>query len=52
MNKQNRSRLIDAESRLMVARRVEVGKMGEKDEEVKKDRLVVTELGYKEQHME
>ena len=51
MNKQNRNRLIDAESRLMVARRVEVGKMGEKDEEVKKDRLVVTESGYKEQHM-
>ena len=49
MNKQNRNRLIDTENVLMVARWERVRGMGEKGEEIKKYRLVVTEqsLGRK-----
>ena len=41
MNKQNRNRLIDTENKPMVARGVGVGEVGEKDEGIKKHKLVV-----------
>ena len=43
MNKRNRNRLIDTENILMVARWKGIEGMGEKVEEIKKYKLIVTE---------
>ena len=43
INKQNRSRLIATENRLTVFRGEGVGQLWEKREEIKQDKLIVTE---------
>ena len=43
INKQNRNRLTNTENKWMVSRQRGVGRMGEKSNEIKKYKLVVTE---------